>query len=131
MKVGQLAEAAGVSVQAIRFYERRGLLPAPPRLTSGYRDYPAETERTVLLIKRMQGLGFTLRELEGFIRLLESQPHNPAERRRRVEAKLQSFDKQIERLRSMRDELRSRLQTCECCNASSLKAGTEDKKERY
>jgi DNA-binding transcriptional MerR regulator len=85
MKVGQLAEAAGVSVQAIRFYERRGLLPAPPRLTSGYRDYPAETVWTALLIKHMQGLGFTLRELERFIRLLESQPHNPAERRRCVQ----------------------------------------------
>ena len=121
MKVGQLAEAAGVSVQAIRFYERRGLLPAPPRLTSGYRDYPAETVRTVLLIKQMQGVGFTLRELERFIRLLESQPHNPAERRRCVEAKLQSIDDQIERLRSMRDELGSRLETCECCNAPSLK----------
>jgi DNA-binding transcriptional MerR regulator len=122
MKVGQLAEAAGVSVQAIRFYERRGLLPAPPRLTSGYRDYPAETARTVLLIKQMQGLGFTLRELERFIRLLESQPHNPAERRRCVESKLQSIDDQIERLRSMRDELGSRLETCECCNAPSLNA---------
>src|SRR5262249_7731836 len=84
MKVGQLAEAVGVSVQAIRFYERRGLLPAPPRLTSGYRDYPSETVRTVLLIKQMQGLGFTLRELENFIRLLESRSHDPAERRQRV-----------------------------------------------
>lgn len=122
MKVGQLAEAAGVSVQTIRFYERRGLLPAPPRLTSGYRDYPAETVRTVRLIKQMQGLGFTLRELERFIRLLESQPYNSAERRRCVESKLQSIDDQIARLRSMRDELGSRLETCECCNAPSLKA---------
>jgi DNA-binding transcriptional MerR regulator len=88
---------------------------------SGYRDYPAETAPLALLIKQMQGLGITLRELEGFIRLLESQPHNPAERRRRVESKLQSFDKQIERLRSMQDELGSRLETCECCNAPSLK----------
>jgi DNA-binding transcriptional MerR regulator len=122
MKVGQLAEAAGVNVQAIRFYERRGLLPAPPRLTSGYRDYPAETAPLALLIKQMQGLGFTLHELERFIRLLESQPHNPAERRRRIESKLQSIDEQIKRLRSMRDELGSRLETCECCTAPYLKA---------
>ncbi|MEP7341529.1 MAG: MerR family transcriptional regulator, partial [Acidobacteriota bacterium] len=90
MKVGQLAGAAGVSVQTIRFYERRGLLPVLPRLPSGYRDYPAEAVRTVLLIRQMQGLGFTLRELEHFIRLLESQPHNPAERRKCVEAKLRA-----------------------------------------
>jgi DNA-binding transcriptional MerR regulator len=131
MKVGQLAEAAGVSVQAIRFYERKGLLPAPPRLSSGYRDYPVETVRAVLFIKQMQGFGFTLRELEGFIRLLESQPHSPAERRRRVEAKLQSIDEQIERLRSMRDDLSSSLQTCECCNAPSVKKKVDNKKERY
>jgi DNA-binding transcriptional MerR regulator len=130
MKVGQLAEAAGVSVQAVRFYERKGLLPAPPRLSSGYRDYPAETVRAVQFIKQMQGFGFTLRELEGFIRLLESQPHSPTERRRCVEAKLQSIDEQIERLRSMRDELSMRLQTCECCNAPSVKQ-VANKKERH
>jgi DNA-binding transcriptional MerR regulator len=81
--------------------------------------------RTVLLIKQMQGLGFTLRELERFIRHLESQPHNPAERRRCVESKLQRIDDQINRLRSMRDELGSRLETCECCNAPYLKAAGE------
>jgi hypothetical protein len=48
MRAGELANAAGVSAQTIRFYERRGLLPAPPRLSSGYRDYPAEVVSTVL-----------------------------------------------------------------------------------
>ena len=117
MRAGQLADAAGVSVQAIRFYERRGLLPAPPRLSSGYRDYPAEMLSRVLLIKQMQGLGFTLRELERFIRLLESEPNNPAERRKCVEAKLRSINDQILRLQAMRDELSARALTCECCNA--------------
>jgi|SRR5215470_14485693 len=117
MRAGQLADAAGVSVQAIRFYERRGLLPAPPRLSSGYRDYPAEMLSRVLLIKQMQGLGFTLRELARFIRLLESEPNNPAERRKCVEAKLRSIDDQILRLQVMRDELSARALTCECCNA--------------
>ncbi len=117
MRIGQLAEAAGVSVQAIRFYERRGLLPAPHRLPSGYREYPAEVVRAVTLIKEMQGLGFSLRELKLFIQLLETEPHNPAERRACVEAKLRSIDEQICRLREVRDELSTRLLTCECCNA--------------
>jgi MerR family copper efflux transcriptional regulator len=117
MRVGQIAKAAGVSAQAVRFYERRGLIPAPLRLQSGYRDYAPETVGAVLLIKQMQGLGFTLRELIPFIRLLDTQPHNPAERRACVEAKLKSIDEQIDRLRSVRDELSSRLRTCECCNA--------------
>jgi DNA-binding transcriptional MerR regulator len=117
MKVGELAEAAGVSVQTIRFYERRGLLPAPRRLQSGYRDYPDETVRTVLRIKRMQEVGFTLRELGRFLQLLEAGPHNHAERRACAEAKLRDIDARIERLRAMREELSGRLLTCECCNA--------------
>jgi len=117
MKVGELAEAAGVSVQAIRFYERRGLLPAPRRLQSGYRDYPIETARAVLRIKRMQEVGFTLREMSQFLRLLETEPHNHAERRAYAEAKLGDIDTQIERLSAMREELSRRLLTCECCNA--------------
>ena len=117
MRVGQLAVATGVSVQAIRFYERRGFLPPPQRLPSGYREYPAEMVETVILIKRMQGLGFTLRELARFIRLLESQPHKTAERRECVEAKLRDIEEQIQRLRAMHDELSRRLLTCECCNA--------------
>jgi MerR family transcriptional regulator, mercuric resistance operon regulatory protein len=116
MKVGQLAEATGVSVQAIRFYERRGLLPAPRRLQSGYRDYPAGAVRAVLRIKRMQEVGFTLRELEHFLRLLDAEPHNHVERRAYAEAKIRDIDAQIERLRAMREELSSRLLTCECCN---------------
>lgn len=121
MKIGQVAKAAGVSVQTVRFYERRGLLPAPQRLQSGYRDYSAATVGTVLLIKQMQELGFTLRELSHFIRLLETQPHNPTERRACVEAKLRNIDEQIEWLRLRRDELSVRLQTCACCNAPSVK----------
>jgi len=117
MRAGQLADAAGVSVQTIHFYERRGLIPTPPRLSSGYRDYPAEIVSQVLFIKQMQGLGFTLRELERFIRLLESEPDNPAERRKCVEAKLRGIDDQIQRLQAMRDELSARARACKCCNA--------------
>jgi DNA-binding transcriptional MerR regulator len=121
MKVGQVAKTARVSIQTVRFYERCGLLPPPPRLQSGYRDYDAGVVNTVVLIKQMQELGFTLRELNHFIHLLETEPHNPAERRACVEAKLHSIDEQIERLRSMRNELSARLQTCACCNAPAVK----------
>ena len=119
MKVGQLAGAAGVTVQAIRFYERRGLLPPPHRLPSGYREYSPAMVQTVRLIKQMQGLGFTLRELAYFVQLLESQPHNPSERRKCVEAKLKSIEQRIEQLKAMHAELSSRLLTCECCNSST------------
>ena len=75
----------------------------------------------------MQELGFTLRELTRFIRSLEAEPQNYPERRACVEAKLDGIDEQIERLRSMRDELSTRLQTCKCCNAPSEEPPIEQK----
>ena len=72
-------------------------LPPPRRLKSGYRDYPAEAVRAVLRIKQMQEVGFTLRELGCFLRLLETGPHNHVERRAYAEAKLSDIDAQIER----------------------------------
>jgi DNA-binding transcriptional MerR regulator len=125
MKVGELAEATGVGVQAIRYYERRGLLPSPRRLQSGYRDYPVEAVRAVLRIKRMQEVGFTLRELGSFLRLLEAEPHGHAERRAFAEVKIRDIDAQIELLRSMREELSRRLLTCDCCNAPAPDADDE------
>jgi DNA-binding transcriptional MerR regulator len=97
-------------------------LPAPRRLQSGYRDYPAEAVRAVLRIKRMQEVGFTLRELEHFLRLLEAESHNHVERRAYAEAKIRDIDAQIERLRVMREDLSMRLLTCECCNAPAPNA---------
>jgi DNA-binding transcriptional MerR regulator len=116
VKIGQLATASGLSVQTIRYYERRGLLRAPRRLSSGYRDYPAEALEALCRIKRLQELGFTLAEARQFIRLLEQQPRQPKSTRALAEAKICKLEEQITRLRAMRDELRSRLIDCLCCN---------------
>lgn len=117
MRIGQLAAAAGVSVQAVRYYERRGLLKRPARVRpSGYRDYPAESVEAVRLIKRLQGVGFTLREVGQFAGLLESPHHDPAETRAVALAKVRAMDEQIKRLRAMRGALNTLLKSCECCN---------------
>jgi len=116
MKIGELAGAAGVSVQTIRYYERRKLLPPPTRLGSGYREYQAETVRAVLAIKQLKAAGFTLREVRDFLSLVTLQPHNPADTRALVEAKLCKMDEQIDRLQTLRQELSDRLATCKCCN---------------
>lgn len=119
MKIGQLAAAAGVSVQTIRYYERRRLLAPPSRQGSGYRDYPEETIGTVLTVKQLQAVGFTLREVKAFLELLTGQPHDPADTRKLVEAKLRQMGEQIKLLQAMRDELSERLATCTCCNPAS------------
>jgi MerR family mercuric resistance operon transcriptional regulator len=117
MRIGQLAAAAGVSVQAVRYYERRGLLKRLAReRPSGYRDYTAESVEAVRLIKRLQGVGFTLREVGQFIGLLERPRHDPAETRAVALAKVSAMDEQIVRLRAMRGALNTLLKSCKCCN---------------
>jgi len=64
-----LARAAGVNLQTIRYYERRGLIAKPPRAPSGYRLFPPDALRRVRFIKEAQGLGFTLKEVRGLLDL--------------------------------------------------------------
>src|SRR3954468_9494270 len=60
MKIGEVAGQAGVSVDTVRFYERVGVLPAPARTDSGYRDYEPETIERIRLTRQLQAIGFTL-----------------------------------------------------------------------
>ena len=68
LRIGEAAARAGLSVDTLRYYERRGLLPAPARRRSGYRVYPAETVERVRAIKWAQALGFRLREIPPLLR---------------------------------------------------------------
>lgn len=63
MTIGQVAKAAGVGVETVRFYERVGLIPDPPRRPSGYREYPPDAVHRIEFIKRAKALGFTLAEI--------------------------------------------------------------------
>jgi MerR family mercuric resistance operon transcriptional regulator len=69
VKIGELAKQAGVSVQTIRFYERRGLLPEPPRRESGYRIYSSEDLHRLRFIRQAKGLGFSLEEIREILRM--------------------------------------------------------------
>lgn len=69
LTIGALARAAGVNVETIRYYERRGLLRKPPRPEYGYRKYPSAAVKWVRFIKNAQGLGFSLREIQELLSL--------------------------------------------------------------
>ena len=60
LSIGELAKQANVNIETIRYYERRGLLPEPPRNKSGHRQYPIEALKRTDFIKRCQALGFSL-----------------------------------------------------------------------
>jgi MerR family mercuric resistance operon transcriptional regulator len=123
MRIGEVAAQAGVNVQTIRFYERRGLLKKPHRLSSGYRDYPAEVVKVVRFIKQTQMKGFTLLEIEFLLKRLAARSLTAAEVRAGFEAKIQSLEKQIHDLQTMRDKLSVGLENCECRDGHSLCPG--------
>ena len=103
MRIGDVAERAGVNVETLRYYERRGLLPEPFRSPGGHRDYDDDTVRFVRAVKEAQTLGFSLSEIEEYMSLTRRAPSRaPAEGRRRLTAKLEEIDEKIAALRRMR-----------------------------
>lgn len=111
MWISEAADQAGVNIQTIRYYERRGLLKRPPRRTSGYREFPDDAVRVVRFIKRAQDLGFTLDEVEELLRL-----RTEGRDRRRVravaECRLHQVERKIAELEAMRNALAHLIHCC-------------------
>jgi Hg(II)-responsive transcriptional regulator len=112
MRTSELAKRSGVNVQTLRYYERRGLLAAPPRSGSGYRAYPSDAVRVVRFVKRAQQLGFTLDEIEELMHLADGGPDNCESARTVAAARLSDLDSKIADLRRMRDSLDRLVTTC-------------------
>jgi MerR family transcriptional regulator, mercuric resistance operon regulatory protein len=108
LRTGQLATAAGVNVQTLRYYERRGLLAEPERSLGGHRLYPPETVTALRVIKAAQRLGFTLDEVA---ELLALGRHSHDSRRPRLHErtvqKLADVEARIADLAVIRDTLRA------------------------
>jgi DNA-binding transcriptional MerR regulator len=104
LRTGELAERAGVNVQTLRYYERRGLLAAPTRRPSGQREYGEDAVRLLRTIKAVQRLGFTLAEIEELLELSEHR-RGTGELHRRAKAKVAEIDAKIDQLTKMRQAL--------------------------
>src|SRR4051812_29224415 len=103
MRIGKLAEHAGVNIETLRYYERRGLLPEPVRTPGGHREYGQEAVRFVRAVKEAQTLGFTLAEIEEYLALTNRAPSTAATTsRERLEQKLADLDERLVALRTMR-----------------------------
>ncbi|MEJ7770474.1 MAG: MerR family transcriptional regulator [Geodermatophilaceae bacterium] len=117
LRSGQVAAAAGVNLQTLRYYERRGLLAEPDRTLGGHRLYPAETVTVLRVIKAAQRLGFTLDEVS---ELLEAgRPHHG----RRRHADLQA--RAAEKLREVEEKIAD-LETIAGTLRTAITAGCED-----
>jgi MerR family mercuric resistance operon transcriptional regulator len=113
LKIGQLAQRAGVGVETIRFYEREGLIAEPPRRPSGYRDYPPETVTRIVFIRRAKQLGFSLKEIGELLDLRVRPRRNCTLVKQSADAKIVDIDTKIAALRRMRRALIDLTKACD------------------
>lgn len=112
MQIGTVAKKIGVSVDAIRFYERNALLPHAARTAGGFRQFGDSDLETLVFIRRVQGLGFTLDEVRQFLDMRQSRVQPCAPVRRRLEQKLHHVDRKLTDLQKLKHELRRALYNC-------------------
>lgn len=112
LSIGTLAKECQVNIETIRFYERKGLLPRPPRNESGYRQFPAETLEQVRFIKNAKELGFTLKEIAQLLSLRIVPGTSCAEVLKTAEVKLREIDEKIIVLKGIQNALRNLTAAC-------------------
>jgi DNA-binding transcriptional MerR regulator len=113
LKIGDVARLAELSIDAVRFYEREGLLGRVRRTPAGQRHYDGEAVRRLAFVRRSTALGFSLAEVKGLLTLRVS-ARTPCERvRERALAKLADIDQRIAELQAMRDALARLAHNCD------------------
>lgn len=126
--IGRLASAAGVHVETVRFYQRRGLLPEPRRDLGTVRRYSAADAEQLRFIKRTQAVGFTLAEVQA---LISARQKRSCKATRTLAAeKLEAVEKRMKELVQLRRELKQWLAECDsngttesCPTLDALEAG--------
>jgi MerR family transcriptional regulator, mercuric resistance operon regulatory protein len=113
VKTSEVAAGAAVNPQTLRYYERRGLLPAPVRSPGGYRAYPAEAVRRVRFIKQAQELGFTLAEVASLLDLADGGPDSCDQARVAAQEKIADLERRIADLQRLRAGLTRLVATCQ------------------
>ncbi|NOZ61888.1 MAG: MerR family transcriptional regulator [Calditrichaeota bacterium] len=117
--VGQLAQRAGVNVETVRFYEKRGLMPKPKRTKSGYRQYTVSDVSRILFIKRAKELGFTLKEIDELFSLKIDAETTCGDVKHLAQHKIEIVDQKIQDLRKIKKKLMELVLLCEKQNSST------------
>jgi len=135
LTIGRLSQQADVHTETIRYYERRGLLPNPPRTESGYRQYDAESVTRLRFIKEAQELGFTLEEIGGLLALRVDKETSCADVRAQAERKVTDIEAKISVLQQMHGALQEMIAACaqggpsgECPFLETLERLAQEKK---
>ncbi|MEO6154252.1 MAG: MerR family transcriptional regulator [Thermomonas sp.] len=112
MKIGTLAQRADVGIDTIRYYEREGMIPAPLRTPSGYRDYRDDDVARLRFVRRAKLLGFTLQEIRELLELTASASDDMAGLNARAQAKVDDVNGRIAELVRVRDALQRLVTAC-------------------
>lgn len=113
LTIGGLARLGGVNLETVRYYERRGLLPKPPRTEAGYRQFAPEAAHRLRFIKRAQELGFSLGEVQELLALRVEPQQSCVDVRSRAKAKIAGIEQKMKTLTAMKDILRGLVDQCE------------------
>ncbi|MGE0433534.1 MAG: heavy metal-responsive transcriptional regulator, partial [Planctomycetota bacterium] len=112
-RIGQIAKESGVGIETIRFYEREGLLPAPPRdPESGYRAYPREAVDVLLFVRRAKDFGFTLKEIAQLLKMQGAGHPDCSPVCAKASEKVEEIGRQIEHLTKLRESLVAVINSC-------------------
>ena len=111
--ISKAAKRAGVGVETIRFYERKGLIQQPLKpQDGGYRTYPIETVQRIKFVRQAQEIGFSLREIEELLSLRADPSADCSDVRERAVAKLEEVDRKMEQLGRIRSALNELIAAC-------------------
>ncbi len=112
LKIGAVARLSGVSIDTVRYYERRGVINPAYRLPSGYRLYDQPTVARIRLARHLQSLGMTLEEIAGALRAHGNSTQACESERWRLEAVRDRVDAQLAELTTLRNSIESALALC-------------------
>jgi Hg(II)-responsive transcriptional regulator len=112
LTIGALSKKSGVGIEAIRFYERKGLLPKPQRTPSGYRQFTTDTVDRLIFISRAKKLGFTLDEIKDLLMIRLTSNSKCTSVRKKAESKIYDIEEKIGSLQSMKRALRNLVNAC-------------------
>ena len=112
INIGQVAKQTGVTVEAVRFYEKQGLIAAPQRTDAGYRQYPLDAVKRVQFIQRAKEAGFTLKDIGELLALRQKPGTSCADIKLRATQKIEEVDQKIHDLNRIRDALGRMVLKC-------------------
>lgn len=111
--IGEIARRAEVTVETVRYYERKGLLQEPDRRSSGYRKYDEGTVLVLKFIARAKDFGFTLREIKELLELRSNANASREDVRRQMREKIVEIETEMAELQRMRDGLKALVSQCD------------------